>query len=51
MDEKELGKAVRASLKKTHEIHVGVQHGSIASYVAGNGSLSNLARLLNHVNL
>ena len=43
--------AVRASLKKIHEVHEGIQHGSMENYVAGNGYLSNFSRALNHINL
>ncbi|GBA97990.1 hypothetical protein LJCM1025_17560 [Lactobacillus gasseri] len=50
-DEEQIKGAVRASFKKVHEIHEGVQHGSLEAYVAGNSSLSNFARSLSHVNI
>lgn len=50
-DEEQIKGAVRASLRKVHETHEGIHHGSLEAYVAGNSSLSNFARSLNHVNI
>ncbi|EGF39052.1 transposase [Lactobacillus helveticus MTCC 5463] len=35
--------AVRASLRKTHGVHLGIHHGAIESLTAGHSYLNDLA--------
>ena len=39
-DQEELKGAVRASLRKTHEAHLGIHHGDIESLTAGHSYLN-----------
>ncbi len=47
----ELKQAIRDSLKKRREPHLGVRRGKISVMEAGNSYLSNLDRGLNHINI
>ncbi|KFL93193.1 hypothetical protein HMPREF0509_00091 [Lactobacillus crispatus SJ-3C-US] len=51
MTEQELKAAARDSLKKRHEVHLGIQHGALTAQVAGNSYLSKLSRNLSHINI
>ena len=50
LDHKKLLAAARDSLKRRHEIHVGIQHGALTTEVAGGSYLSKFNRKLNHIN-
>ena len=45
-DQEELKGAVRASLRKTHEAHLGIHHGAIESLTAGHSYLDDFGRKL-----
>ncbi|WP_232805122.1 ISLre2-like element ISLcr2 family transposase [Lactobacillus crispatus] len=51
LTEQELKAAARDSLKKRHEVHLGIQHGALTAQVAGNSYLSKLSRNLSHINI
>ncbi|MBU6034698.1 ISLre2 family transposase, partial [Lactobacillus helveticus] len=46
-DQEELKGAVRASLRKTHEAHLGIHHGAIESLTAGHSYLNDFSRKIN----
>lgn len=48
IDEEKYKKALRASMRKVHEEHLGVQAGKIQTYVAGNSGLNKMIAGLNH---
>ncbi|NHL94427.1 UPF0236 family transposase-like protein [Lactobacillus helveticus] len=47
----ELKGAVRASLRKTHEAHLGIHHGAIESLTAGHSYLDDFGRKLSQINI
>ncbi|RXF53714.1 ISLre2 family transposase, partial [Lactobacillus crispatus] len=51
LTEQELKAAARDSLKKRHEVHLGIQHGALTAQVVGNSYLSKLSRNLSHINI
>lgn len=51
IDQEKLRYAVRNSLKKAHEAHIGVQHGAIEAEVAGHSYLDKFSRALGHTNI
>ena len=51
LTEQELKAAARDSLKKRHEVHLGIQHGALTAQVAGNSYLSKLSRNLSRINI
>ena len=50
-DQGELKGAVRASLRKTHEAHLGIHHGAIESLTAGHSYLNDFGRKLSQINI
>ncbi|MDN6759884.1 MAG: ISLre2 family transposase, partial [Lactobacillus sp.] len=50
-DQEELKGAVRASLRKTHEAHLGIHHGAIESLTAGHSYLDDFGRKLSQINI
>ncbi|GFP08867.1 hypothetical protein LHEJCM20397_14650 [Lactobacillus helveticus] len=50
-DQKDLKGAVRASLRKTHEAHLGIHHGAIKSLTAGHSYLDDFGRKLSQINI
>ncbi|NRN79845.1 hypothetical protein IMAU30094_00001 [Lactobacillus helveticus] len=50
-DQEELKGAVRASLRKTHEAHLGIHHGAIESLTAGHSYLNDFSRKINQINI
>ncbi|AEG41104.1 UPF0236 family transposase-like protein [Lactobacillus kefiranofaciens] len=50
-DQEELKGAVRASLRKTHEAHLGIHHGAIESLTAGHSYLDDFGRKINQINI
>ena len=50
-DQGELKGAVRASLRKTHEAHLGIHHGAIESLTAGHSYLDDFGRKLSQINI
>ncbi len=51
LDQEELKGAVRASLRKTHEAHLGIHHGDIESLTAGHSYLNDFSRKINQINI
>lgn len=47
LDEERYKKALRDSMRKTHEVHTGVHEGKVQTYVAGNSGLDRLIAGLN----
>ncbi|MED7629062.1 ISLre2 family transposase, partial [Lactobacillus helveticus] len=43
--------AVRASLRKTHEAHLGIHHGAIESLTEGHSYLNDFSRKLSQINI
>lgn len=50
-DQEELKGAVRASLRKMHETHLGIHHGIIESLTAGHSYLNDFGRKINQINI
>ncbi|MCP9317374.1 UPF0236 family protein [Lactobacillus helveticus] len=50
-DQKDLKGAVRASLRKTHEAHLGIHQGAIESLTAGHSYLNDFSRKINQINI
>ncbi|SDA57841.1 Uncharacterised protein family (UPF0236) [Lactobacillus kefiranofaciens] len=50
-DQEDLKGVVRASLRKTHEAHLGIHHGAIESLTAGHSYLDDFGRKINQINI